>query len=371
MRLLFVTPRYMPMMGGVENHVYQVATRLAQRGVDTTVLTTDPQGELPARELLDGVQVRRVRAWPADKDYYLAPALYRHITSRKWDLVHVQSYHTLVAPLAMLAAWRARLPYVVTFHGGGHSSQLRHSLRRMQRTALRPLLARAARLVAIARFEIELFSSELRIARDHFVLIPNGADLPSVTADAASKQQNGTGTLLVSIGRLERYKGHHRVIAALPHVLQQRPDARLWIAGSGPYETELRRQAGQLGVADRVEIRAVPPAERAQMAQELSRADLVTLMSDYETHPIAALEALALGCRVLVANTSGLRELADDGLTAAVPLDSSPEALAAAILRRLETEREERHLNLPTWDDCAHSLHSLYHTIVTEAACAS
>ena len=34
MRLLMVTPRYFPMMGGVETHVYEVARRLARRGVE-------------------------------------------------------------------------------------------------------------------------------------------------------------------------------------------------------------------------------------------------------------------------------------------------------------------------------------------------
>jgi glycosyltransferase involved in cell wall biosynthesis len=44
----------------------------------------------------------------------------------------------------------------------------------------------------------------------------------------------------VSCGRLERYKGHHRVIEALPLVQQTVPDATLHILGSGPYEKELR-----------------------------------------------------------------------------------------------------------------------------------
>jgi glycosyltransferase involved in cell wall biosynthesis len=127
-RILFVTPRYFPSVGGVQNHVYQVASRLAWLGIDITVLTTDPSGQLPSSENMDGVKISRVRAWPARQDYYFAPDIYRIITRERWDIVHIQSYHTLVAPLAMFAAWQANLPYVVTFHGGGHSSRLRHSL---------------------------------------------------------------------------------------------------------------------------------------------------------------------------------------------------------------------------------------------------
>ena len=106
---------------------------------------------------------------------------------------------------------------------------------------LRPLLAKAVRLIAVARFETELWSKRLHLPTDRFVFIPNGADLPQ-----PPHQTNTDRSLIVSIGRLERYKGHQRVIAALPYILQQRPDVRLWIAGAGPYEATLKQLAEQL-----------------------------------------------------------------------------------------------------------------------------
>jgi glycosyltransferase involved in cell wall biosynthesis len=358
-RLLFVTPRYAPLIGGVETHVERVAGRLVEDGLDVNVLTTNP-GHLQPEEERRGVKIYRVRAWPARGDLYLAPDIYRMIHSQKWDLVHVQSYHTLVAPLAMAAALQAGLPYVVTFHGGGHSSRFRNALRRGQHFTLRPLLKRAERLVAVAEFEIAYFASRLGISEDKFVLIPNGADLPSVP-DAPLSGKNGT--TIASVGRLERYKGHHRILAALPHILRRRPDTRLWIAGTGPYAGELRRQAEQLGVVEQVEIRAVPPGERERMARELSQVDLVVLLSEYETHPIAVIEALSLGRPVLVADTSGLGELSRKGWARAVPLNSSPEQVAEAVLLQLEQPLVPAELDLFTWEDCASQLLGLYRSI--------
>lgn len=345
-------------MGGVETHVYEVARRLAQANVAVTVLTTDPEGHLPAREQVAGVQIRRVQSWPAHTDYGLAPAIYRIIQQEHWDIVHVQSYHTLVAPLAMLAAWQAKIPYVVTFHGGGNSSSLRNQVRGIQQTLLRPLLARAVRLIAVAKFEIAFYSSRLHLPPERFVLIPNGADITPVVRPRPTTQP---GTLIASVGRLERYKGHQRIIAALPHILAQQPDARLWIAGQGPYGETLQALATHLGVADQVEIRAITATDRTAMATELAKAALVTLLSDYETHPIAALEALALGRPVLVTDTSGLRELAERGLARAVPLDSTAEEVATAVMTQLHDPLVlPAKLDLPTWDDCARNLLLLY-----------
>src|SRR5689334_8730987 len=79
LRVLMVTPRYFPLTGGVESHVYEVSRRMAALGTAVTILTTDRTGRLPAQEIHDGVEVRRVRAWPAQADYYFAPDLLRHI----------------------------------------------------------------------------------------------------------------------------------------------------------------------------------------------------------------------------------------------------------------------------------------------------
>lgn len=358
LRILLATPRYFPETGGVETHVHEVAARMARRGAEVTILATDRSRSLPAGERAGGVTVLRVPAYPRRRDYHWAPGIYRAVAAGGWDIVHCQSYHTLVPPLAMLAALRAGLPYVVTFHGGGHSSALRNQARGAQLAVLRPLLARARRLVAVARFEIEHYGARLGLPPSRFALIPNGAELPAAPASAAPPPADSP--LVVSVGRLERYKGHHRVLAAMPDLLRERPGARLRIVGGGPEEANLRRQASELGLADRVEIGGIPPQDRQAMAATLAGASVVALMSDFETHPIAALEALSLRRPVVVARSSGLGELADQGLALPVDLPCAPAHVARAIVAQLDAPLAAEPPVLPTWDGCADALLALY-----------
>ena len=358
LRILMVCARYLPFTGGTETHVHEVATRLAAQGVDVTVLTTNPAQALPREERAAGVQVIRVPAYPASTDYFFAPGLAPVIRGGGWDLVHIQGYHNFVAPLAMGAAGAAGIPYVVTFHSGGHSSGLRNALRGLQARLLRPLLARAHRMIAVSAFEAELFAERLQLPAERFAVIPNGAHLPAVGADVAPDPN-----LIVSVGRLERYKGHHRAIEAMPALLERRPGARLRIVGVGPYEAELRALSQRLGLGERVEIGPVPPGDRAGMARLLGRAGLVTLLSDYESQGIAVLEALTLGRPVLVADTSALREYADCGLARAIPAHSSPAVTAAAMLDQLTAPLLPRVRRLPSWDACAERLRCLYQQI--------
>lgn len=361
LRILMVTPRSPLAQGGVERHVMEVSRRMAAAGAEVRVLCSDPEVEGLVVEHLDGVEVRTVRAHPRNRDYYLAPKIWSEMADGEWDLVHVQSYHTLVAPLAMLRARSLGIPYVVTFHGGGHTSDIRNRMRRAQMRLLRPLLARADRLVAVARFEIEEYGAELGVPPERFELIPNGTD-PSFSAAAVNGRADPHA--LATIGRLERYKGHHRVLAAFPGVLEREPRARLLIVGKGPYEGELRKQAAELGVEGRVEFTSVPPDQPGGMAELLSGVSLVVLLSDFETHPLVAIEAAAAKRRLLVADNGGLAELAADGFARPISAREPPAVIAEAIVEELGRPAPEKAPRSTTWDECAAALLDLYRRLV-------
>jgi glycosyltransferase involved in cell wall biosynthesis len=359
MRILMVAARCYPLMGGIETHIQEVGPRLVACGHAVDVLTTDPSGKLPVEEEVRGMRVKRVPAWPKDLDLYVAPGIYTAIRRGAWDLIHFQGYNTFVVPIGLLAAVRGDVPFVLTFHSGGHSSRLRNAVRGTQHALLRPLVARAARLIGVSEFEANFFSARMGVPRERFVVIPNGAAMP-----AASPGVNVDPHLIVSGGRLERYKGHHRAIAALPELIRRIPDARLRVVGTGPYEGELRRLVGTLGLEQRVTIAAIPGSERQKMADLLASAGLFVLFSEYEAHPVAVMEALSLRRPVLVSDTSGLRELATNGLCRAIPCDAGPGELAAAMVEELETHREIPDLALPDWDACAQALSDVYRDVV-------
>ena len=301
-RVLMVCARYLPDMGGIETHVHETARRLSESGsFDVTVLATDRSRRLPKREVLDGITVLRVPAWPRNRDFYLAPGIASTVGQPgRWDLVHCQGIHTPVPLLAMLAARRAGIPYMVTFHTGGHSARHRNAMRSLQWRLAGVLLRRAASLVAVSRFEADSLSAQARLRGKPVSVIRNGGTLPPPPAGTAAVPGR-----IVSSGRLERYKGHHKVIEALPHVIRDVPDAHLLVLGSGPYEARLRELARGLGVLDRVTITHLPPADREGMASTLAESSVVAALSDYEAHPVAVMEALSAGRPVVGYDIAG------------------------------------------------------------------
>ena len=237
LRVLMVCPRYLPEAGGTEMHVHEVAPRLSALGnFEITVLATDRSRRLPRHEVIEGISVLRVPSWPRRRDYYLAPGIAAVVNQRRWDLVHCQGIHTPVPLLAMVSARRAGIPYLVTFHTGGHSSPLRNALRTAQWRLSGQLLRNAVSLIAVSSFEAAVLRRDARLGEKRVIVIRNGGALPSPRPGTAAVPGR-----IVSAGRLERYKGHHRAIEALPHVMREIPEAHLLILGARPVQEQSLR----------------------------------------------------------------------------------------------------------------------------------
>jgi hypothetical protein len=75
------------------------------------------------------------------------------------------------------------------------------------------------------------------------------------------------------------------------------------------------------------------------------------------------MEALGLGTKALVADTSGLSELGRAGLVTTIALEATAEQIAAAALAVAAAPRTAPPA-IPSWDDCAEQLHRLYREVM-------
>jgi glycosyltransferase involved in cell wall biosynthesis len=164
----------------------------------------------------------------------------------------------------------------------------------------------------------------------------------------------------VSSGRLERYKGHHRVIEALPHVMREIPEAHVMILGSGPYERSLYELARHLGVCGRVSIRHIAPEDRQSMATALAEASAVACLSDYEAHPVGVMEALTVARPVVGYDSAGISELCAAGWVRGVARGAPAAAVAHELVKAMSSPPQVDQAQLPSWDSCADQLARIY-----------
>lgn len=136
----------------------------------------------------------------------------------------------------------------------------------------------------------------------------------------------GDSTLLGINAVLDKRKGQHLAIAALP----QLPDCKLFLLGSGANEADLRKQAEYLGVADRVFFAGF----RKNATDYLPYYDLFLLPSFSEGCPLALLEAVAAGCKVVCSDIPVHLEMCKDSPVCFFQI-KHPETLAPAIRQAL------------------------------------
>lgn len=359
-RVTMVSARYPPFVGGTETHVAEVSRLLVQRGYEIDVITTVLDRDAVGISDEGGVRVVRVLAGPKASDLHLAPEILRIIRRSQSDLVHVQGYHTLVAPIAMASAIAAKLPFVVTFHSGGHSSQLRRMIRPVQHRLLKTMLRRSRRLIGVSDYETTMFREILRLPDELFVTVTNGVSSQFTDQDVDTGARE---PIVLSVGRLESYKRHGIAIAAISRVRHEIPGVRLRIVGDGPEIGHLRQLAREHYVGDIVEFTSLEARDRRGMATTMSSAAVVSLMSRYESQGIVGLEALASGCRLIVAGGSALEELRKYDATTVLD-DVHAASLADALVARLRETAPHVPAGVPTWEDTTSALERTYRAVL-------
>ncbi len=139
----------------------------------------------------------------------------------------------------------------------------------------------------------------------------------------------GHRALVVGVGRLAAQKGFATLLRAAARWQRRGTVPLLIIAGEGPLEAELRRQAADAGVS----VRFLGP--RRDVPALLAAADVVVVPSTWEGQPLIVQEALRAGRPLVATRVGGIAGLTgDDGALLVPPGDA--EALSAAVIRLLD-----------------------------------
>jgi phosphatidylinositol alpha-1,6-mannosyltransferase len=256
-----------------------------------------------------------------DRVRYAVAAL-RAARTKRPDLIFCG--HLYMAPLGRLIARVTRAKLIVQMHGI-------EAWRRPSR--LRRAAVEAADLVmCVSRFTRAAVLGWAAIAPERLVVLPNTVSAAFTPGDGSALRAAWgfqDKRVLLTVGRIdsrERYKGHDRVIAAIPELVTAGHDVVYLVVGEGDDRGRLERCACEAGVADRV--RFLGAVEQPRLIEIYRAADLFVMPSTGEGFGIAFLEAMASGTPVLGLDIAGARDALADGELGTTVTDSR---LAAAI----------------------------------------
>lgn len=197
------------------------------------------------------------------------------------------------------------------------------------------------KIVSVSAFTQRCMQKTYGLAARKFALLPNAVDTSAESASAVPPPAPVQGReRILTVSRLtwrDRNKGIDKLIQALPQVLQQCPDAHLFVVGDGDDRGRLEALAASLGVAPHVHFLGwVPDADRDAVYRS---SDLFVMPSTQEGFGIVYLEAWLYELPVISSNRDAASEVITDGVNG-LCVDPEPTAIGAAILRLLSDPQQ-------------------------------
>jgi len=330
MRIALIAEDYYPQLGGVPEHVHNLALQLISWGHHVHVITARMRGANADAPFVrrvgtslviysNGGVARITVGWRLQRQL---EDLFR---AERYDVVHV---HGGLAPtfgvVAPLAAWQLGIPVVATFH----SWFPRSVGYRVFRPIFQRLLDRHAAAIAVSAPVVEAMS---RYVHADWEIIPNGVNTQFF-------QPNGRraidalrrGPRLLFLGRLEPRNGLNVILEAMPHILRRFPNAVLTVAGDGPWRGYYERRARGLGLGGGGRVRFV-----GRVFQErpllYAAADLYLCPTTRASFGVTLLESMACGTPMVLADNVGFRSVVREGREAVFLGDQRPDVWADTV----------------------------------------
>lgn len=144
-------------------------------------------------------------------------------------------------------------------------------------------------------------------------------------------------------------KGLHFVIMALPYLIKEYPDVKVYVAGYKPYTENdkrsllkkgyaayLKKLIADLGVENHVEFTG--PLKAPDVAKKLASVNAYVLCSAVENSPNTLGEAMMVGTPCVAAYVGGVSDMATDGKEALFYRNDDPKLLAWNIKRVFDSD---------------------------------
>jgi len=311
------------LIGGLGRHVNDLVQSCKEENLTIIVMTISRTGK-ESYSFNDGIHIFRMIPW--QEDSASLPDYFRNLNFRftqfilqdlhiQFDLVHVHDW--FFATTACQIKKMLGIPFVSTIHSTERERKQFNNGKVIPQIIEYEdqLLQYSDHIIVCSEYMKDILLIRKPNRQNSISVIPNGIILENLkkmlSKDEALKRFPFlTEPILLGIGRLVKEKGFHILIEAFSQIHRQYPTLKLVLAGSGPYENELKRISKLYKLDSKVIfVGFLNEIERNTL---LSKCEIVVIPSLYEPFGIVALEGLAASKPVLAFKTGGLKEIVKD-----------------------------------------------------------
>ena len=329
MKILMLTWEYPPrIVGGIARVVHDLSKRLIKDGHEVTVVTYRDSADVPEYENDKGVNVYRVDNYMIHPNNFIdwIMQLNFNMLSKATEIINKEGGFDVIHAHDWLVTYAAKslknaydIPIVATIHAteAGRNSGIHEETQRYINDTEWLLTYEATEVIVNSNYMKNEIQRLFGLPFDKINVIPNGINLSNFTGierdyDFRRQYAMDNEKIILYVGRLVYEKGVQHLIAAMPKILSNYHDAKLIIAGRGGMMDELRAEASNLGLNDKIYFTGYLNSKQVQKMYKC--ADVAVFPSTYEPFGIVALEAMLAGVPTVVSDVGGLDEIVTHGV---------------------------------------------------------
>lgn len=351
-RVWMISFRWPPLYGGAGRQAQRLAVRLVSRGIAVTALTARHDKSLAAREVIDGIPVRRLGAgpWPKYRSvfFFLSAALHLIRHAGRIDVVHVLGAYLRVVPVVAAAKLIGKKTVIkMTSHGTDDPVS---TGKRTLGALVRRAMEKSDAVISLGGAMSESYRAS-GLPESKLVEIPNGVEVdrfrpPSPDEDRGTmKDRMGIpydAEVVTFVGPVSRDKGVDTLLLAWPQIVDFKPRAYLLLVGplrSGALSGFPTLESLS---SDSMRIRATGEVDKVHHYLRVS--DVFVLPTRFEGLPNSLLEAMAAGLACVASRIPPTEEVSENGRSAVLVEPGDPSALAEAVAGLLDDPETRRAL---------------------------
>jgi phosphatidylinositol alpha-mannosyltransferase len=358
-RIGIVCPYGWDTPGGVQSHVRDLAEYLIKEGHFVSVLApaiddenlppyvtsagrpiSIPYNGAVARVLFGPIAFSRVRHWISQGDF---------------DVLHL--HEPAIPSISLLACWAAEGPLVGTFHAAAKRQKVTFAVAPF----LEPVIEKLNARIAVSEAARETLTEHLDTDA---IVVPNGI-YASLYRDG-KLDERWTGNTLGFIGRFEEpRKGLSVLTQALPAIIAEFPDVKIFVAGPGESSDILKDIQPSL----RSRFTFMGRISEEEKANFLASVGLyIAPNTGGESFGIILAEALAAGASVVASDIPAFDSLLGHGDYGTLFQSENSDDLAMKVIdllkdsarRRAIADRGKIYAQSFDWDVVADKIYDVY-----------
>lgn len=362
LKLVFFPCDYWPTMGGVSVSVYNLASRLGKRGMGVSVISKNPAGLYPEREIIEGVNIERIRR-------ITFPKLWSYLSKARPEILNV-FYLESTSIYLWLLKLIFKFKLVVSFRGTDISYLINNKLKPYSLIWRRLILAFTDAIIFNSEYlhkeALTLFRKQLEnksfvilngVDTNLFNLTPYKHKRPYILSITHFVQAKPPGILLESFALIhDQYPEIDLIIVA------DKKDPLYYQAEAICQKTNMQNNVIFWGKADRHDI-----------LQLLNGCLFFLHLPLQEAFGIVLLEAMAARKAIVASRVGGIPEIIKDNFNGLLVPADVPDEIAAAVLKLLDDADLRERLggngynfikDRYTWEKAADQYFQLYSNLV-------